>query len=198
MMSGMEIFLRSASGFVLFAPFFIKYLRNNGAKPLHNLGRAVLCYYLFGLWTVTGMRLPKGLYPRLCHAGFGGHFLDELVLNIILFVPLGVLLPLLYKKFKNPLKTLLAGLALSLTVEAVQLFGLGATDIHDVAMNSAGAAVGYLIFRVLSLPAGKLMEKFARGAGEKSGGELFYLSTRSLLIMMTIQPIFIRIFFHMR
>lgn len=79
------------------------------------------------------------------------------VLNVIMFIPLGILLPLL----RPPLDTVrrLAGHAAgaSLSIELIQ-FVLGMTlgsrrtvDINDLIANTAGALLGLLILR-LALP----------------------------------------------
>ncbi len=68
----------------------------------------------------------------------------NLLLNIALFVPLGVLLPLLGKPFRKWYLTIPAGLAVSLAIEFLQLgLGRGICDVDDLFANTLGAAVGY-------------------------------------------------------
>ena len=83
----------------------------------------------------------------------------NLLLNIALFVPLGVLLPLVGKPFRKWQLTIPAGFALSLTIELVQLgLGRGICDVDDLLANALGAAVGY--FAVMAvLSAGKKHRK---------------------------------------
>jgi len=66
-------------------------------------------------------------------------------LNILLFVPLGFLLCLIWQDYENMLRTLLAGLFFSLLIEGAQLFNGRYSDIDDLIMNVAGAAVGYAL-----------------------------------------------------
>ncbi|MDD3360392.1 MAG: VanZ family protein [Hespellia sp.] len=72
------------------------------------------------------------------------------IMNMLLFVPLGFLCPLLdrtYEKFRH---TLLLGFALTLFVEISQLFTLyRVTDIDDLLANTLGTIIGYLCFRLL-------------------------------------------------
>lgn len=68
------------------------------------------------------------------------------ILNIIMFMPLGFLLPLIWEKFRNITKVFCAGLGFSLAIEVCQLFNHRATDIDDLMMNSLGAILGYFIW----------------------------------------------------
>lgn len=77
-----------------------------------------------------------------------------LVLNIILFIPIGILLPLLWQRFQKCHRVVLAGAGLSLFIEISQLFTYRVTDIDDLMMNTLGTLVGYigyqLFFRLFS------------------------------------------------
>ena len=73
------------------------------------------------------------------------------ILNIIMFMPLGFLLPLIWKNFRNAKKVVLMGFLMSLAIEICQLFNLRATDIDDLMMNTLGALVGYCCWKVFSL-----------------------------------------------
>lgn len=68
------------------------------------------------------------------------------ILNIIMFMPLGFLLPFIWSKFRNLSKVFCVGLCFSLAIEFCQLFNHRATDIDDLMMNSLGAVLGYLIW----------------------------------------------------
>ena len=63
-----------------------------------------------------------------------------IVVNIVLFVPFGFLLPLGNKKFQTFWKTYLAGFLFSLTIELIQLFfHLGIFETADLLNNTIGA-----------------------------------------------------------
>ncbi len=70
-------------------------------------------------------------------------------LNIIMFMPLGFLLPLIWKKLRNPIKVLLTGFCFSFAIELCQLFNRRNTDIDDLLMNTLGALVGYFLWDLL-------------------------------------------------
>lgn len=72
--------------------------------------------------------------------------------NIIGFVPLGILLPLLFGVCRNFF--LLAGAIFftSLSFELVQLLlGTGVFDVDDLILNTAGGIAGYLLFIMAGL-----------------------------------------------
>jgi len=85
---------------------------------------------------------------------------SNLVGNIILFIPLGIYLPLL-KKDKRIITNLLLIFIVSLFVEIIQgLLGIGASDIDDIILNCLGGWVGILGYKFLLLLLGD--EKKAR------------------------------------
>ena len=72
--------------------------------------------------------------------------------NVALFMPLGILLPLIDTRFRTFKRVLLFALAMSLVIETVQfvLRFVGnprAVDIDDVLLNTLGACLGFLIYR---------------------------------------------------
>lgn len=68
--------------------------------------------------------------------------------NIVMFVPFGVLVPLLYKPAQNFFKILGLGFVCSLTIELTQaIFTTGRTaTVDDLFFNTIGAVIGYLLF----------------------------------------------------
>nr|WP_154896816.1 VanZ family protein [Paenibacillus xylanexedens] len=77
------------------------------------------------------------------------------LLNIVLFMPLGFLLPLLKPSVNSIRKAASAGLMLSFTIEILQLviritLGNGrSTDINDLIANTAGSVLGFVILGLL-------------------------------------------------
>ncbi|WP_163652199.1 VanZ family protein [Listeria sp. PSOL-1] len=76
----------------------------------------------------------------------------QIVLNIVLFVPLGILLPLCFNKISW--KTVfLIGLSTSICIELIQLMQniiyqapFKFTDIDDIMLNVFGNVIGYVLF----------------------------------------------------
>lgn len=79
-----------------------------------------------------------------------------MALNVLLFVPLGILLPLLLRK-AAPTRVLAVGFLLSLAIEVTQLVGdltvssARIADVDDLIGNTTGTAVGYGIYRLALL-----------------------------------------------
>ena len=70
--------------------------------------------------------------------------------NISMFIPTGIILPILYKPLNCIWKVLLAGAGLSFAIEMIQLFFPGSvTDIDDLILNTAGVAIGYGIYKLM-------------------------------------------------
>lgn len=67
--------------------------------------------------------------------------------NAAMFIPSGIVLPIVYKKLDNFGKVIAAGAFISLCIEILQLpFASRASDIDDLIMNTLGAAIGYGIY----------------------------------------------------
>jgi glycopeptide antibiotics resistance protein len=76
-----------------------------------------------------------------------GDIVANIVGNIVGFIPLGILLPILFRRFSSPQKVILAGFLLSLGFEIIQLLTvLGNFDVDDLMLNTCGTALGYFIF----------------------------------------------------
>jgi glycopeptide antibiotics resistance protein len=72
------------------------------------------------------------------------------ILNIFLFVPLGVILPFLWKKYNSAKAVLLFGFFLSLSIELLQILTYRATDINDILANTLGSVLGYFLFSIIA------------------------------------------------
>lgn len=72
------------------------------------------------------------------------YFIYLFVGNLIWFVPFGFLFPVLVKRGKQ---VILYGLLLSLLIEVCQfIFGTGVTEVEDLILNTAGTAIGYVVY----------------------------------------------------
>lgn len=70
----------------------------------------------------------------------------QYALNILLFVPVGLLLPMLWNQFAKKRATFLCGFLFSLSIELIQMLNHRITDIDDLLMNTLGTIVGYFLF----------------------------------------------------
>ncbi len=92
----------------------------------------------------------KDLYnSKLSH----GINMTAIIGNIILFVPLGILLQM---KNGKTIKNVFYGLGLSLAFEISQfVFKIGSFDVNDLILNTFGALIGVVIYKVIKALFGK-------------------------------------------
>jgi len=130
------------------------------AKAKRNVFFLLLIVYIFLMLCSTLIyRVPRPNEIRLELTPFWNYgeilsFKDpndllEVLLNILLYIPIGFLLGCIFKD-KCLVKVLTIGLCLSISVETLQFVlhrGLAETD--DVIHNSLGCLLGYLFIRCL-------------------------------------------------
>lgn len=162
--------------FVVCLTLMSRQRKKRGLKSSKAYG--ALCFvfavYIFSVFYFTG----AGTLYDVLRLGFdirqgqinwqlfvGGVNKTGYVLNVLLFVPLGFLLPLIWPKTDNFFVVAAWGLGFSLLIEASQLLNNRVTDVDDLMMNTLGAVVGYMLF--------KLFAFFAKqGAKPKEGSGL--------------------------
>ena len=67
--------------------------------------------------------------------------------NIALFIPSGIILPVVCRKLNSFIKVVAVGAFISVCIEILQLpFASRASDIDDLILNTLGVAVGYGIY----------------------------------------------------
>ena len=182
------------SGYIPMIPVLLLYffiLRMKGKKQTfaHVILTFVFCFYLFGILTMTGIWWFKSFSPRFVLVPFVDMVRGPIdtVLNVLLFMPLGFFLPILYKKFEKIRAVVFAGVLISLSVETVQMFGCGATDINDLITNTVGSCLGYCVYLLLYKIIPRTWVKAFQVKGIQCYYELLFCWILSLLIMTTIQ-----------
>ena len=160
-------------------------------KAIAALPAIILSIYLSGVYSVAG--LPSLFYvrysPNLNLSPFLYLFSDHTgsLLNVLLFVPLGLLLPILWHQFLNPIKIIACGFFLSCTIEFMQLYTYRTTDINDLITNTSGTIFGYLI-SILSV---KLFSQLALFSSKQTIQEILAVV---FFTMFFINPILQQIF----
>ena len=145
----------------------IWWLRRKEALTVPRLlAGAVLCVYAAGVLANTAF--PVFLGTTSMYGSWTGYLnlvplrgteARDVIENVIIFAPLGLLLPLVFP-LRTALGVIAAAAALSLSIEALQLLnavtghGGHIADINDLLANVLGAAVGYGVVRVaMKVPA---------------------------------------------
>ena len=146
-----EIVLTVISSSVLLTTIFtVMYLLrfwDRTAVGLYYLFSLYLCviYRLTGLPDITYFRWDPD-FSLIPFIGMPGD-LRSTALNVLLFLPLGIGLPLLWKRYDSLRDTVLLGLFLSIAIETAQLFTYRATDINDLITNVSGTLLGYFVYK---------------------------------------------------
>lgn len=113
----------------------------------------VFSLYSIAVFTVVGIptvgtfkvNLSFNLLPLIDIVNSPLEYIKNTILNIILFVPLGFLVPAIWKNYRSIKIMFLMGFALSVCIELLQIFTFRLTDIDDLITNTAGAVLGYYI-----------------------------------------------------
>lgn len=146
------------SGILFLLPFCLILRRLYGKHSCLSLTNLQLLFsfYISTVFSVAGVPGLKEMRPDFTHNLIPFHdlaadptgWLNTSALNIILLIPFGFMLPLIWQEMRSFWKTALAGLILSALIETAQLFCLRLTDVDDLIMNTVGSAIGFLIYRI--------------------------------------------------
>ena len=147
-------------------------------RPAREIVMAVFVLFMLGLLTLTfrdgmdylkanslaqvftqaWMRLRRGVEVKFKPFSTIKRFLKfsnpdlirvNIIGNIVMFVPWGLGLPLLWKKFQSVWKVMLMSLFLPVCIESIQLFVGRTVDVDDVILNFAGGVLGGLLYLML-------------------------------------------------
>ena len=144
--------------------FYFCVFRNNKDRGLRTVLPAFLFFlYIVLVCNITLMpffiRIPDAfsdshsfnLRPYIDLILKRGDYKRQIVLNILMFVPFGILYPAVTKS--SFVKTVLCGTLFSLTIEILQfLFSTRIADITDLINNTAGAFIGAVLWFVILKP----------------------------------------------
>ena len=152
-------------GFAVLALFLAQiFNKDNKIPKIKTIALSFLLLYYIGIMFTRVVGIPtltdcmrmldKGIplfNPHINLMLFDDGLGLTFILNIMLFIPLGILCPYISNTFKKAANTLLIGFCLSLAIEVSQLFtAYRVTDINDLIANTAGVMIGYLIFLILT------------------------------------------------
>ena len=120
--------------------------------------------------------------------------LENILGNIAIFIPFGLLLPIVQKDKSK--KIILYGLITSALIEIIQyVFALGSSDIDDLTLNTLGTIIGYLLYKIIHKKARAdtltaisiivlvtVLGGFALGILFINHTELFMLSSKEIVV----------------
>ena len=105
-----------------------------------------------GVPTVYTLRvdLSFNLIPLIDIFSSPVEYIKNTILNILLFIPMGFLLPAIWKEYRPIKKTVFMGLLVSVIIELLQIFTFRLTDIDDLITNTLGTFLGYYCGKMFS------------------------------------------------
>ena len=142
--------------------------RRRGGDIVRELGMTVLFGWILIVVSLTFFPFRIVLYDWYGSANFvpfasivqlitetvPGVAVQNILGNVVLFVPFGLLLPLLFDRMQTLPSLLWRVAVMSVFIESLQVFTRSrAVDVDDVILNTFGGAIGFLLFlgvRILS------------------------------------------------
>lgn len=171
---------------VLVIPIMVVYNR-----IFFRSGKRTVVYILFGLYCVAIFALVG--FPNIKSRNIDVSmnvipFIDmasdsvNACLNVLLFVPFGFLLPMLWSKFRSVKECAMMGCITSCIIEISQIFTFRTTDINDLITNTVGTIIGYCAARYLT---NKFTKYIVSGSRDR---DFYIISVSAGLVMFLLQP----------
>lgn len=151
---------------------------------IHMIWVFIFLYYVYLVLETTGIGTiwEIGVYPgmklqeEINLIPFRDGISLSMILNVVMFMPLGFLLPLLWKEYQSLVRTAIIGFCFSCGIEFCQFFNRRVSDVDDLLMNTLGAILGWLIWIVFSRITHLKYGRRNQGFGGKEGAVYLALS----------------------
>ena len=130
------LFGRSAENYALFSAEYWQMLPERmNLVPFRTVG------ILLNAARVYWQQYQSAYYIRFAIINLGG--------NVLLFLPLGIFLPMLWQKQRKFWRFLLTVVGMVCAVEVLQLvLALGSLDVDDLLLNTIGAMLGFAVWKI--------------------------------------------------
>lgn len=146
---------------IVFAALNKRDTRNSMRNQSHHFFMlCVFAAYIFSVFHFTGAGSLFDLLRNITKPYYSGRanflpFSNDIDIvtylqNVLMFIPFGFLLSLLWPNSGKFNYILLYGLTFSFLIEISQYFSFRATDVDDLMMNTAGALLGHLIYKLFA------------------------------------------------
>jgi len=179
-------FIEIISASIFIIPLFFVY-----RKYVFNNIKCTFLYVIFSFYLVAVLALvgfPNIISLNLDFSFNIVPFIDMLsdfknaCLNILLFIPMGIFLPILWEKFRNIKITILTGLCITSIIEIIQIFTFRTTDINDIITNVVGTVIGYIIIKGIT----KNFKKYL--IANTKNKDIYIVFGTVIIIMFFMQP----------
>lgn len=143
----------AGSAALVLVPMFLVLQRRHRLEPSRTVQYLLFAVYLCGVYAAAGLPCFRCITfrPRVNLTLFAYMFSDyrSSLLNILFFIPMGFLLPMIWTRFRAVYRTVPFGLAASIFIEGTQLLSPRATDVNDLITNTLGTVIGYSLAMML-------------------------------------------------
>lgn len=152
--------------FIVYLPYMIYSNKKYGKQPFFwHLAKYSLIGYIISLLYLTifwmfpyidftpeyrFLNLKPFIWVKECYTMGWRKMTEQLLLNIAMFVPYGLILPIAVRKMRGFVKCISVILLTTVSIETIQFFIGRSADIDDVIMNLAGGIIGYMLFFIFS------------------------------------------------
>lgn len=179
-------------------PLFFKFTKKEGKseellKSKRLTKMLFVIYLLILVWVVLfkfdipfsnmGTMQSVNLEPYAAPTRLNGEVLySEMLLNVMIFIPLGIYLEAIFRKWPLIPKVLIV-LFVSVSFEILQyIFAMGASDITDVIHNVLGGLIGLLLVKLLP---------------KKKGSSYRFLNSLAIVttVIVLVGLVILRVFF---
>lgn len=165
-------------------------LKNKSASRIFC--EIIFTLYLSAVFIIIGLPSIKyitidptlNIIPFVDIVNYPLGYIRNSLLNVLLFVPLGIFLPLIWPKLSGLKKVFVFGFFFSFFIEFMQLFTVRVTDIDDIIFNTLGCILGFLLYRFIFFKPHFLKIK-GREEGISKAAVPFIIS---FIVMFFIQP----------
>lgn len=171
--------LIASPAIIIYRIFLLEQMKKKNIKTtiFHETGVIIFILFLIGLASQTIMpdfnisaknsdinlvlfKVFKQTYHTLFVDHYITYFLVNFLGNIVIFMPIGFFIPLLWNKKHSMLKTLAIGFLISFFIEICQLALPRRTDVDDLWLNTLGTLLGYIVFYFIQKNTNNFVEKF--------------------------------------
>ena len=169
LVGGIAVFLLLASAYLIYKKVF------HGKKTITKMQAictVLLCCWLILVLGLTSLSRGANYTGEINIDFFSGYIsawnnwsigeLQLIIFNMLMFAPLGFLLPLLWKKAEKMWVTLAVSLGLTTLIEVTQLLtGTGIFEFDDLFHNTVGGLFGYFCIMAILTPIKEKTIRFA-------------------------------------
>lgn len=148
-----------------YLPIYLYYRKKRGKRPFIRhltiyawIGVIWSILYITIFWGGIPVRFPveyhflnliSFIWVKETYAMGFRKMMEQLLMNIIMLVPLGIFLPAVFTSMRHWWKNMLWILLFVGCIEMIQYFIGRSADVDDLIMNTIGGMAGYGIFKLL-------------------------------------------------